>query len=303
VPEWSAELVVDEALARRLIAQFPELRVKSLRRLSEGWDRTVWLADERWVFGFPRRAVVVPGIEREIAFLPGLASLLPLPIPRPVFVGSAAEGFPWLFFGSELLPGHELCDSKLDEPGRTAVSLELARFLRRLHSAEVAAAIVFEQLPLDSNRRADMSRRVPMARESLLDVERRGLWRVPSLVARILDDAERLPPSWSSLTVAHGDLHVRHVLVDRGHASGVIDWIDLSRADPAIDLHLYWSLVPPAARPEYLAECGAVSEDQLLRARVLALFLCAALARYANDLGLRRLERQAVAGLELSVTD
>jgi hypothetical protein len=54
VRAWRAEVVVDAALARKLLAQFPELTVESLRPLAEGWDRTVWLVNEHWVFGFPR---------------------------------------------------------------------------------------------------------------------------------------------------------------------------------------------------------------------------------------------------------
>lgn len=41
------------------------------------------------------------------------------------------------------------------------------------------------------------------------------------------------------LAVCHGDLHVRHLLVDRdGSATGVIDWGDLCLADPAVDLSI-----------------------------------------------------------------
>ena len=59
--EWAAEVTVDEALARRLIgAQFPELELASVRLLGQGWDMTVWLVDEQWVFRFPRREAVIP---------------------------------------------------------------------------------------------------------------------------------------------------------------------------------------------------------------------------------------------------
>jgi hypothetical protein len=43
---------------------------------------------------------------------------------------------------------------------------------------------------------------------------------------------------------------------------------------------------------------GPVTEEQLLRARVLSLFLNAILAIYARAQGLRVLEREAVAGLQ-----
>jgi aminoglycoside phosphotransferase (APT) family kinase protein len=294
---WDAEVVVDEALARRLLGQFPELDVDSLRLLSEGWDRAAWLVDEQWVFGFPRRAVAVPGIERELRFLPLLAPLLPLPVSTPVFRGRPAEGFPWPFFGSAFLPGREACDVPLDDAARIEVALDAARFLRRLHSCEVAEAVGADDLPLDGNRRADMARRVPLARVALRELERLGLWRATGAIERVLDEAERLPRS-DDLVVAHGDLHFRHLLVERGRASGVIDWVDLCRADPAIDLQLCWSFVPPAGRGAFLEAYGDVPPDRLLRARVVALSLCAALARYGHEEGMPTVEREALAGLE-----
>jgi aminoglycoside phosphotransferase (APT) family kinase protein len=152
-------------LARRLIGQFPELEIKTLRLLADGWDRAAWLVNEEWVFGFPRRAAAVPGIEREMRFLPGLASLLPLPIPVPAFLGQPTDEFPWPFFGSAFLRGREACDVALDNAGRTDAGLELAAFLRRLHSVEVAEVVGAVDLPLDPNRRAERPRRLEVARQ------------------------------------------------------------------------------------------------------------------------------------------
>src|SRR5256885_3332116 len=123
---WRAERTVDEPLVRRLLAQFPELRPRSLRPLSEGWDYAIWVVDETWAFRFPRRTMVVPGTEREIAALPRLAPLLPLPVPEPVFVGGPTDDFPWPFFGSRLLPRRELRELCLDDAGRGAARLPAA---------------------------------------------------------------------------------------------------------------------------------------------------------------------------------
>jgi aminoglycoside phosphotransferase (APT) family kinase protein len=292
VPTWTAELVVDEQLARRLLAQFPELEIESMRAFAEGWDYTIWLANERWAFRFPRREIAVPGVRREIAVLPELAPLLPIPVPAPAFVGEPADGFPWPFFGSELLPGRELGEAALDDRARVEVGRSLARFLRRLHDAEVAY-----ELPPDGNKRADMSERVPKTREQLDDLEGTGLWRRPASVDRLLKAAEGLPPS-DTFAVVHGDLHFRQVLVgDDGELTGVIDWVDVCRSDPAIDLPMFWSYLPGEARETFLAEYGVVSDEQLLRARVIALSLSAALAHYGHHEGFRAVELEALSGL------
>ncbi len=291
--EWSAEVVVDRPLARRLLGQFPELEVESLRPFAEGWDYAIWVVDETWAFRFPRRAIAVPGVEREIAVLPLLAPQLPLPVPEPVFVGRPADGFPWPFFGSALLPGRELGELALDDDARTQVGRSLGSFLRRLHGADISVA-----LSPDTNRRADMTIRVPKTRRQLGELEALGLWQIPASIERLLAEAERLPPAEHS-SLVHGDLHARQLLVgDDANLSGVIDWVDVCHSDPAIDLSLYWSYLPPAGRRAFLGAYGAVTEAQLLRARVLALSLCAALASYGHVERVPTIAHEALAGLE-----
>ena len=297
MPTWDAEVVVDEPLVRRLLGAFPELAVGSVEPLSEGWDRSVWLVDGVWVFGFPRRAVVVPGVEREMEFLPRLAPLVPLPIPEPVFAGPPSESFPWPFFGWRFIAGREAGNAPREV--RRARALELAAFLRALHARETFDAVGASALPLDANERADMAKRLPRARAAL-DALRRA--DVPAAARRILADAESLPAPRHE-TVVHGDLHARQVLVDGPRVTGVIDWVDLGRADPAIDLQFLWSEVDPADRADVLAAYGPLDDEQLLRARVTALWLPAIVAASARDMGHREVERDSLLGLERAASD
>jgi aminoglycoside phosphotransferase (APT) family kinase protein len=250
-------------------------------------DRTVWLADERWVFGFPRRAVVVPGLERELAWLPRLAPLLPAAIPSTEFVGAPSEHFPWPFFGGRFIPGDEAAVADLDDAQRTAIGVDLARFLRVLHSLDATG------LPPDGNRRADMGHRVPYTRDLFAQLGRDA--------PRVLDDAESLPPPSEPSTIAHGDLHDRQVLVHEGRLTGVIDWVDICCADPSIDLIMLWSFVPPGGRSAFLDAYGAADDAMLLRARVLALMMGAVLALYARDQD-PALEAPALAMIERAVS-
>jgi aminoglycoside phosphotransferase (APT) family kinase protein len=158
VHEWSAEVTVDRDLAYRLIAgKFDGLEPVELRLLGEGWDNTVWLVDRRWVFRFPRRKAVIPGIKREMALLPRLAPLVPLPIPRPIFFGRPADGYRWPFFGAALIPGTETADAACSDADRCRLARPLAAFLRALHDADTAAAVdPAGELPRDPMRRGDM---------------------------------------------------------------------------------------------------------------------------------------------------
>jgi aminoglycoside phosphotransferase (APT) family kinase protein len=303
VPDWDADVVVDESLVRALVGeQFPDLDATSARLLDEGWDNAVWVVEERWAFRFPRRAVAIPGVERELEVLPRLAPLFSVPIPVPTFVGHRSERFPWPFFGTRLLPGDEVANAELDDKARVALGVELGRFLRALHSPELRALVdPDDALPVDPLGRADMDKRVSIARKNLGELESTGVWRSNALVARVLDSASRLAPR--ERVFVHGDLHLRHVLVEGESLAGVIDWGDCCTGDPSIDLPLVWCMLPPEGRDAFFAEYGAVDEDVDSRARVLALGLCAMLAMYAHSVANANLLRESVAGLERTLVD
>jgi aminoglycoside phosphotransferase (APT) family kinase protein len=288
---------------RALLAEhFPELDASTARLLGEGWDNSVWAVEDRWAFRFPRRRIAIPGVEREVAVLPRLAPLLPVPIPVPTFVGEPGDRFPWPFFGAPLLHGAEPADAGLTEDERVALGAELGRILRSLHAQETLDSVDPDRtLPVDFNRRADMPYRVSRVRDRLLDLPL-DLWRPPAHVEDTLRAAEGLKPT-SAAALVHGDLHIRHLLVDGGSVSGVIDWGDVCRADPAVDLMLPWLLLPPEGRLRFIAAYGPIDEERLLRSRVLALFLALALALYARDVGNARLEHESVAALERTLID
>ena len=295
--EWAAEITVDESLARRLIgAQFPELELRSVTLLGRGWDMTVWLVDDQWVFRFPRREMVIPGLDNEVSHLPRLASLVPLPIPVPTYIGEPSSEYRWPFYGAPFLAGRELAEAVLDDDGRAALGRPLGEFLRALHRTRLGA-----DLPLDPVRRADMTFRVPKTRERLAELEQLGLWHAPQEAHEVIDAAADLGPPEPTALV-HGDLHLRHLLVDdAGRAAAVIDWIDLSYNEPGVDLVLYWSVLPPEGRGEFREAYGTIGDDQLLCARILSLFLCGTLALYGHHEGMPRLRREAIAGLERTI--
>ena len=291
--QWQPERVVDEELAQELIAaQFAEVPARLVELVAAGWDYTVFRVDGEWAFRFPRREIVLEPMARELAALRVLAPLLPVPVPAPVYVGRPAEGFPWPFYGARWLPGVDAGVAELTDDARTALAPPLARFLRALHqTAELS------DLPVDVQARADMTFRGPRTREELAAVVAEGLWEPPASVFELLRHAESLPPAEPTV-VCHGDLHFRQLLVDGPKLTGVVDWVDVCRSDPGIDLLLVYAFLPPAAREVFFGEYGTVGEGSLIRARVLAFFLSAVLARYGRAQGLRAVEWEAVASLE-----
>ena len=280
---WSAEQHVDERRARLLIrARFPALAADQVTPISEGWDYVVFRVDGEWAFRFPRREVVVPGTEREIAVLPELAERLPVAVPAPFFVGRPGEDFPWPFYGARYLEGIEATGEPVDP-------VALGTALRVLHAPETLAA-VGGRLPVDPLGRVDMDVRLPRLRELGIDA--------PALVAA----AAALPPARHT-AVCHGDLHMRQLLVDGGTLTGIVDWVDLCRSDPAIDLSVAWSTLDAGGRPAFFAAYGEAGEQTRVRARVVAAFLCGELVDWAGKEQVPVVLDAAAAGLRRAIDE
>jgi aminoglycoside phosphotransferase (APT) family kinase protein len=259
---WSAEERVDQERARQLIReQFEDVAADDVTLVSEGWDYAVFRVDGEWAFRFPRREVVVPGTEREIAVLPQLAERLTVGVPAPVLVGVPSGMFPWPFYGARYLAGVEATGLPVDPAA-------LGAALRVLHAPDTLASVGVE-LPADPLRRVDMDVRLPLLEERGIDA--------PALVAA----AHALPPARHT-AVCHGDLHMRQLLVDRDALTGIVDWVDVCRSDPAVDLSVAWSTLDAARRPAFFSAYGEVGEDTRVRARVVAAFLCALLVDWAE---------------------
>lgn len=304
---WEAEQSVSAPLAAALIGgQFPDLRGTPVELLATGWDNTVFLADGQWVFRFPRRQVVLAGLQREIAALPRLAPLLPLPVPVPELVGMPAADYPWPFWGARLIPGTELVEADLTGEARARAATAAGQFLRALHEPGLAGQTWVAELglPVDPMGRAEPRTRVARAGEPLSRLAGHGAWQPDPAIERLFSDAMRLGAPAGPPVVVHGDLHSRHLLIGPdGDAAGVIDWVDLCLADPAVDLSLAYGGFEGAARAALLAAYGPVDAERELRARVLAVSLCASLADYALRDGRERLLRESLAGLRRAVSD
>jgi aminoglycoside phosphotransferase (APT) family kinase protein len=297
--DWTAEREVGPARAAELIAAAaPQLADAAVVPLATGWDNTVVTVGEEWAFRFPRRAIAVPGVRREIAVLPRIAPLLPLPVPVPEVIGSDGDlRQPWPFTGARLLPGRELADAGLADAARVPAATAAGAFLRALHSPQARAAVEVD-LPVDPLGRGHPASRVAQTRAALDGLVASGTWAGDPAVDALLERAVRLDEPGGTPVLVHGDLHVRHLLVDdAGRASGIIDWGDVCLADPALDLSLGYAAFAGPAREAFLSAYGPVDAERELRARALAVRLAALLARYAAAEGRTALLAESLASL------
>ena len=283
---WAAERVVDPDLATLLIeTQFRDLGSIVVEQFGEGWDNTAYLANNLMVFRFPRRQIAVPLIEIEARVLPRIAPKLPVAVPRPLWIGRASREYPWPFSGYPLISGRTADVAGLDDRRRSALARPLGEFLQALH------ALPSQGLAGDTIGRLDGER--------LIERIRRLVPAPDPAVRDILAASAGLRRS-DRRSVVHGDLYSRHLLVDEGgRLSGVIDWGDLHEGDPAVDLSVAWSFLPPAARRDFRAAYGSVDESTWRLARLRALHYGALLLDYARGIQDTHLVREGQAILRL----
>src|SRR5437867_11750583 len=91
-PVWKPDWVVTSELAKALVeTSFPALAPVVVKEFGIGWDNTVVLVNNSFVFRFPRRRIAVSLMETEVRLLPWLSERIPLPIPNPCFVGASTS--------------------------------------------------------------------------------------------------------------------------------------------------------------------------------------------------------------------
>ena len=303
MPVWDADVTLGREEAQDLVEhQFPELAPVRMELLGVGWDNTAYTVNGRWVFRFPRRRMAMALLENEARFLPRLAPHLPLRIPEPCWLGRPEGAYPAPFAGYERLPGRTACTVEWTPEARGRNAAPLGRFLAALHGLAVDDETLAHG-PHDELGRTDLKKRAALLLERLAVLEA----EVPELpAAEVRAGVERwkdTPPWTGRRCWVHGDLYARHLLVDERHeVTGVLDWGDVHLGDPALDLTLAFSFLPPEARGEFRAAYGDIDADTWNRARFRSLFYGVTLLHYGRSVGDTALVQVGHDALRLGLT-
>jgi aminoglycoside phosphotransferase (APT) family kinase protein len=269
----AAEVQIDERLIRVLIqSQFPKFGRLSISPIDTGWDNAIFRLGTELAVRLPRRAVAAELIRHEQKWLPTVASRVPIPVPSPVCVGEPDCGYPWFWSIVPWIEG-EPADIAAVNPDQ---AVRLARFLRALHVRAPAEAPLnpWRGVPF-GDRAASVDERFQRLANQNVVISSRflGTWK-SALRAR-----ENPSRTW-----IHGDLHDRNVLTQKGEITGIIDWGDISSADPATELAVTWMLFSErTARERALLEYGADANTVLRAKGWVVLFAVMLLDNSIND--------------------
>lgn len=286
--QWTADITLTDKMVQTLLSvQFPELNFAQVQLFDAGWDNSVFLVNQSYIFRFPRRRIAVALIEMENRLLPWLAPQLPLSIPNPRFFGEPTNEYPFPFSGYFKIDGSVPHRLSLDDKQRAESTMLLARFLRTLHSIPTDLAKDRGIPTSDTIGRMDTGKRIPMFIAKVNEAYDKGLIENPQPLLSEIDKLPTIP--WNgqqNCAVVHGDLNFRNVLVNNdGALTGVIDWGDAHIGHPAVDLSLVFSYLPPYARPDFFKVYGEVPPETRLLAKFRALYANIVILIYAHDIG------------------
>jgi aminoglycoside phosphotransferase (APT) family kinase protein len=297
---WSPELTITPEEARGIIeAQFPLLKPVKIAELGQGFDNTVYIVNDKYVFRFPRKEHAVQLLKIENQLLPLIVNKVNIAIPEPIFFGQATKDYKWPFTGYRHVKG--------DSPGvlsneiRNLSAAPLAEFLKQLH-----------QFPINQVEKIG----VPHDRYERMNIGKRKEILVANIKkateVHLIKDAQTALEWLSTMKIeqqefpvvlVHGDCHIRNILVNKeGIISGIIDWGDTHLGNPAIDLSIVYSFLPSSGRELFFQIYGEVSVEIKMVAKFFAIYVAFILLLYGHDLKDEQLVASAKESIKLALT-
>lgn len=207
----------------------PDLDIRSFDRVTGGWASDTFLVNDRYIFRFPKIALLARygfDLRKEIQLLPTLAKVMSVQVPMFEYVNKEIP-----YVGYRMIEGVPItnCDLSSDELAR-----QMAEVLTEIHGFPAGNAIELGVPKLDWHKDyVNFYERVRNETFGFLGEEARAKAR--EVFETFLDNEENFG---FTPRLVHRDLSGdAHILCnpDYNRIVGIIDWEDSCIGDPAID--------------------------------------------------------------------
>lgn len=231
------QLHIGVSTVRRLIAdQFPQWRDETVSAVdTAGTVNAIFRIGSHLAARFPLRATdsdaTLPALEAEAAAIRELAACSTVPVPSPVAIGTAGDGYPLPWSVQTWIPGEVPTSASVATID--SVALDLAAFISGLRSADTRGRRFAGE-----GRGGDLT-----GQDAWMETCFRasgGLVDVPAL-RRLWADLRKLPANGPDV-MSHRDLTPANLVVSHWRLTGVLDGGGFGPADPALDLVAAWHL-------------------------------------------------------------
>ena len=223
------------ALARQIEA-CTGVQVEAFQKITRGWENTVLEVNGEFIFRFPRFRANWKRFQKEISLLPLLSRELSVSVPRYEFIWEGSRKYPLKFAGYRKIAGASLSKGSFRRAWAHGLGGDLGRFLTQMHS--IRPPPILKKLVTEYTVKGWFDANLKFYRDT-----RRVVY---PLLTR--DEKKIAQEFWKDFfwrfgnhhyrpTLVHRDLTGGNLIVDssKGRLNGVIDWADVSIADPAFD--------------------------------------------------------------------
>jgi aminoglycoside phosphotransferase (APT) family kinase protein len=231
----SSRFMIDKTLVARLLrTQFPAWAGLPIRALLPGgWDNRTFRLGESMIARLPSAACYAAQVQKEHEWLPILAPLLPLSIPKSLAIGEPTDDYPWRWSIYGWLEGEPAATARIADVNQFAI--DLAQFLVALQRIDPLNGPVAGEH--NFHRGGSLAHYDAEMRQAIATLQNRIDHRAATAVWETA-----LATRWSREPVrVHGDVSAGNLLVRNDRLCAVIDFGMLGVGDPACDLAIAWT--------------------------------------------------------------
>jgi len=239
----SDEVNINSKIVKQLLThQFPEFSHLKLELVyPEGTDNKLYKLGNDKVIRMPRMERSAINIIKESQWLPQLAPLLPIAIPKLLAQGRPSTNYPFPWLICQWLEG--VNPDKENVLNYDQAAVDLGNFIVALQKINVSNAPA-------CSRGQPLSTRDQETRDSIV-------------LLNDIFDSTLLTEIWESFLAApewqgnpvwiHGDLHPGNLLAQNGQITAIVDFGSVGIGDPACDLMAAWTLLTFETRKKFRA--------------------------------------------------
>lgn len=275
-----AKVIQKDTVIQLLNEQFPNITIRTIEFIGEGFDNTVFILNEDILLRFPRREAAVEILQVEKKLLPVIKETTTFQTTIPFLFGQPSETFPWPFLGYNYIKGKP--PVHLNRQERINMIEPLAKMLKQLHSIRLSNLSNLK-LPGDELRRLDMKYRKPQFLNYVEEAIKLKLIKDELQMKQYVENLQEVIPK-TPLVLVHGDLHVKNMIVnDDKVLKGIIDWGDAHIGQRELDLSIVYSIIPSDKRECFYEKYGQLSHESKLLAQFKSIYTTIILILYAHD--------------------
>lgn len=201
---------------------FPQIEIKSIKPITDGWDNFVVDVNDEYIFRFPKGYEYK--VNLEIKILAYLKDKISLPIPNIKFIGKS-----YLYTGYKKIQGEKLSREIIDslsEEERTKLVYDLANFLNEFHGS----------FSVDKAKEMGIEEEDHFSYHNSINkklVEKIGDGKLADFVKKTLKEYAQIIKSEDEILILYNDLHEDNMAFDAKEKklNGIFDFGDVMIED------------------------------------------------------------------------